>query len=353
MGHGETAERRIVGGAAGIARLATSTRRCAAPVLATLLFAFSIGARADDSGERVAAAAPRAAESTAPFQDCPDCPAMVRVPAGTFTIGTPTAAGADAATRAESQAMIVRFARPFALGRTEVTRREFAAFVTDTEYESKANCRTWSDTLGRYADDRSRTWQNPGRPAELRDELPVTCVSWSDALAYVKWLARKTGKPYRLPSESEWEYAARAGSTATRPWGDAAADACTYANVYDAAAQRTYAFGWDAAPCDDGFADVAPVASVKPNAFGLHDMLGNVAEWVEDCATDSYVGRPRDGRAWVWIGGCQRRIQRGGSWLSPPERTRSAFRSDGAIEDRADYVGFRVALDLDGRVEGR
>jgi sulfatase modifying factor 1 len=321
--------------------------------VAALLVGAPPAVRADDSGERVAAAAPRAAESGAPFQDCPDCPAMVRVPAGTFTIGTPTADATDAATRAESQAMIVRFTRPFALGRTEVTRREFAAFVADTDYEAKTNCRTWSDSLGRYADDRTRTWQNPGRPADARDDVPVTCVSWSDALAYVKWLARKTGKPYRLPSESEWEYAARAGSTASRPWGDSAADACTYANVYDASAKRTYAFGWEAASCDDGFADVAPVASLKPNAYGLYDLIGNVAEWVEDCATDSYVGRPRDGRAWVWIGGCQRRIQRGGSWLSPPERTRSAFRSDGAIEDRADYVGFRVALDLDGRPEGR
>jgi formylglycine-generating enzyme required for sulfatase activity len=294
-----------------------------------------------------------AAEPAAPFRDCDACPAMVRVPAGAFTMGTPTASAADPATRAESQSVVMRIARPFAIGRTEVTRREFAAFAADTEFEAPANCRTWNDALGRYADDRKRTWQNPGRPREARDDHPVSCVSWGDAAAYAKWLARKTGKPYRLPSEAEWEYVARAGSATARAWGESAADGCAYANVYDASAQSQYLLGWNAAPCDDRFPDVAPAGALQPNAFGVHDTIGNLWEWVEDCATDSYAGRPRDGRAWVWIGGCQRRIQRGGAWITPPERARSAFRGDGATDDRADYLGFRVALDLDGRAEGR
>jgi formylglycine-generating enzyme required for sulfatase activity len=308
-------------------------------------------APADSAG--AAPAAPARESAAAAFQDCPDCPQMVRVPAGAFTMGTPTADPGDPATRAEAQSQVIRFPRPFALGRVEVTRRQFAAFVSDTEYESKTNCRTWNDSLGRYADDRTRSWQNPGRPAEPRDDHPVTCVSWNDAHAYVQWLARKTGKPYRLPSEAEWEYAARGGATGTRPWGESPVDGCAYANTYDRTTRERYLFGWAYADCADGYADVAPVGSLKPNAFGLYDMIGNVAEWVDDCATDSYVGRPRDGRAWVWIGGCQRRVQRGGSWLSPPSRARSAFRDDGALEDRADYLGFRVALDLDGRAEGR
>jgi formylglycine-generating enzyme required for sulfatase activity len=295
----------------------------------------------------------RAASPPAPFRDCPDCPEMVRVPAGTFTMGTSTADADDSATRAESQATIVRIARPFAIGRMEVTRRQFAAFVADTEYESKTNCRTWNDELARYADDRTRSWQNPGRPREPGDDHPVSCVSWTDAKAYVQWLARKTRKPYRLPSEAEWEYAARAGSTKARAWGESAADGCTYANVFDATSRQQYPFGWAVAACDDRYADVAPVGSLRPNAFGLHDTIGNVAEWVEDCATDSYVGRPRDEKPWVWIGGCERRIQRGGGWLTPPERARSAFRADGPVEERTDYLGFRVALDLDARAEGR
>lgn len=294
-----------------------------------------------------------AADAPAAFRDCPDCPEMVRVPAGSFVLGTPDADPTDPATRAESQSVVVRIARPFALGRYEVTRREFRAFVADAEYEITPNCRTWNETLGRYADDRTRTWDNPGRPREPRDDHPAACVSWNDAKAYVQWLARRTGKPYRLPSEAEWEYAARAGSAALRPWGDAAEDGCEYANVYDLSGRDIYALGWPAARCRDNFPDVAPVGTFRANAFGLSDMIGNLWEWVEDCATASYVGRPRDARPWVWTGGCTRRIQRGGAWVTPPERARSAYRGEGDAKDRADYLGFRVALDGDAKAEGR
>jgi formylglycine-generating enzyme required for sulfatase activity len=298
------------------------------------------------------AAAPAPAVPVA-TRDCPECPEMIRVPAGTFLMGTPGADLANPATRAESQALVVRIPRAFAIGRREVTRAEYRAFIADTQHEVRGACRTWNEQLGRFADDRARTWENPGRPREARDDHPAACVSWDDARAYAQWLARRTGKPYRLPSEAEWEYAARAGSTTLRPWGDAAADGCGLANAYDLAARDMYGLGWEAARCRDGYPDVAPTASLRANAFGLHDMLGNVWEWVEDCATDSYVGRPRDARAWTWIGGCTRRIQRGGSWITPPDRVRSAFRADADARDRADYVGFRVALDLDGRTEAR
>ena len=253
----------------------------------------------------------------------------------------------------QTPSRIRRIPRAFAIGRVEVTRREFRAFVADSGFEPTANCRTWREDLGRFADDRTRTWENPGRPREPRDDHPVTCVSWNEAKAYVQWLARRTGKPYRLPSEAEWEYAARAGSSSLRPWGDSPAEGCDFANAYDLAAREQYALGWEVARCRDGFGDVAPTGSFRANAFGVQDMLGNVWEWVEDCSTDSYVGRPRDGRAWTWIGGCARRVQRGGSWVTPPDRVRSAFRTDAAMGDRADYLGFRVVLDLDGRGEGR
>jgi formylglycine-generating enzyme required for sulfatase activity len=295
----------------------------------------------------------RAADPPAPLRDCTECPEMVRIPAGTFVMGTPTANARDPATRGEAQAVIVTLPRPFLLGRVEVTRREYRAFVTDAAYDVHGPCRSWDESLARFSDDRSRNWQNPGRPREARDDHPVACVSWDDAKAYVQWLAHKSGKAYRLPSEAEWEYAARAGSTTLRPWGDAAADGCDFANLYDLASREVYAFGSEPVRCRDGYADVAPVGALRANAFGLYDMIGNVAEWVEDCATDSYVGRPRDARAWVWVGGCSRRVQRGGSWVSSAERARSAFRDSAEASERTDYVGFRVALDLDGRAESR
>jgi len=299
------------------------------------------------------AAPSHAADPPPPARDCAECPEMIRVPAGSFVMGTPTADARSGATRAESQAVIVTIPRAFLMGRTEVTRREYRAFVNDAGYDVRSPCLSWDENLARFSEDRGRSWRNPGRPREARDDHPVACVSWNDAKAYVQWLAHRTGKAYRLPSEAEWEYAARAGSSTQRPWGEAAADGCDFANLYDLASREVYAFGWDAVRCRDGYADVAPVAALRANAFGLYDMIGNVAEWVEDCFTDSYVGRPRDARAWVWVGGCSRHVQRGGSWVSPPEHARSAYRDSGEAGERTDYVGFRVALDLDGRAEAR
>lgn len=283
------------------------------------------------------------------FRDCADCPEMIILPAGTFVLGTPGAAAGSDAAAAEGQATVIRIARPFAIGRFEVTRGEFARFVADSGYEPRSGCRSWDDALYRFNDDAGRGWQNPGRPAVPEAEHPVTCVSWADARAYVQWLARRTRESYRLPSETEWEYAARAGSTALRPWGDDPQDGCDAANTYDLMAAAAYRLGWPDAGCSDGFADVAPVGQLGANGFGLHDMIGNVAEWTEDCATSSYVGRPRDGRAWTWLGGCQRHVVRGGAWIDPPERARSARRDDAGEGDRADFLGFRVALDLDER----
>jgi formylglycine-generating enzyme required for sulfatase activity len=294
-----------------------------------------------------------AAEPTRPgvqaFRDCPTCPEMVIIPAGTFVMGTPASQLDGIEASAETQATVVRIARPFAIGRFEVTRREFAQFVADSGYEARAGCRSWDEGFKRFSDDARRTWVNPGRPEPPADAHPVNCVSWADATAYVQWLARKTRQAYRLPSEAEWEYTARAGSTTLRFWGDAPQDGCDFANTYDSSARAAYRLGWPDAGCVDGQPDVAPVGQFEPNGFGLHDMLGNVAEWTEDCATGSYVGRPRDGSPWTWLGGCQRRVQRGGAWISPPDRARSSYRGDGEEGARADFVGFRVALDLDER----
>ena len=292
-----------------------------------------------------------AADANAPFRDCPDCPEMQRVPAGTFVMGTP-GAPSRADTRAESQATVVRLTRPFAMGRMEVTRREFRAFLTDSAYEQKGDCVIWDDEQSRFSIDHpAESVEAPD--ADVSDDQPATCISWHDARAYAQWLAKKTGKPYRLPSEAEWEYAARAGSVAEWPWGEQASDGCDFANVYDLTGREHYPLGWDPVRCRDGYAGLAPVGALRPNAFGLYDLIGNVAEWVDDCYTDSYVGRPKDGRSWFWNGGCRRHVVRGGSWASPPSLARSAYRLPTDSTFRAQTLGLRVALDLEGRGEGR
>jgi formylglycine-generating enzyme len=292
-----------------------------------------------------------AADANAPFRDCPDCPEMQRVPAGTFVMGTP-GAPSHGDTRAESQATVVRITRPFAMGRMEVTRREFRVFLTESGYEQKGDCVIWDDERSRFSIDRSADAVDAA-DAELSDDQPAACVSWHDARAYAQWLAKKTGKPYRLPSEAEWEYAARAGSVTEWPWGEQASDGCDFANVYDLTGREHYPLGWDPVRCRDGYAGLAPVGALRPNAFGLYDLIGNVAEWVDDCYTDSYVGRPKDGRSWFWNGGCRRHVVRGGSWASPPSQARSAYRLPTDSTFRAQTLGLRVALDLEGRGEGR
>jgi formylglycine-generating enzyme required for sulfatase activity len=158
----------------------------------------------------------------------------------------------------------------------------------------------------------------------------VILVSWQDSQRYVAWLSKVTGKPYRLLSEAEYEYATRAGTSTAYPWGD---------NI-----------GKNNANCDGcgsqfDSRQTAPAGSFAPNAFGLYDMLGNVFEWVEDCYHGNYVGAPIDGSAWVQ-GDCKTRVVRGGAWNSPPVLLRSANRDGSAADSRTAYIGFRVARSL-------
>lgn len=295
-----------------------------------------------------AADAARAGGAT--FRDCDNCPEMVVVAAGSFVMGAPVPASPAGA--AGPGTVVIQIPRAFALGRTEVTRREFSHFVAATGHEQRLGCRTWDPGLARFNEDARRGWRNPATPVEPADQHPVACISFADALAYVQWLGRTTGNAYRLPSEAEWEYAARAGTTTAYSWGDAAEDACEHANVYDVTAHAMYRLGWPHAGCRDGHADLAPVGAFRANPFGLHDMIGNVQEWIQDCATGSHVGRPRDARAWQWLGGCRRRVQRGGSWLTASDQSHSAHRSDAPDDDRSDDAGFRVAMDLERRAAG-
>jgi formylglycine-generating enzyme required for sulfatase activity len=180
----------------------------------------------------------------------------------------------------------------------------------------------------------------------------VIDVNHDQAVGYLNWLAKKTGKKYRLLSEAEWEYVARAGSNEAYYWGNAPDLACQFANVANARTKAKYNNQfhglYDKYPpfdCEDGYTETAPKGSFEPNAFGLYDMLGNVWEWVEDCYNQTYDGAPADGSAWA-TGDCSRRVARGGGWGSRPPMVRSAYRLRYEPSDRFNFLGLRVARTL-------
>ena len=175
-------------------------------------------------------------------------------------------------------------------------------------------------------------------------EQPVVRVSWQEAVAYADWLSGKTSLRFRLPTEAEWEYAARADKTNSRYWGDDSNQACHYANIYDKTAQKAKPFNWANYPCEDGQVVVAPVGRYAANAFGLYDMLGNVAEWTCSEYDNAYTGgetRCAD-RNMATSG---RRVLRGGSWSDYPGLVRFAYRFPAAPEYRKFDLGFRLVLE--------
>jgi formylglycine-generating enzyme required for sulfatase activity len=201
-------------------------------------------------------------------------------------------------------------ARPIAIGRFEVTFEEWEACVAD------GGCSGYlPDDLGEWG----------------RGRRPVIFVDWNDVHVYVEWLSAKTGARYRLLTEAEWEYATRAGTQSRYSWGEKIGT--------DNANCRGCGSRWDAKR-------TAPVGSFAPNQFGLHDMAGNVREWVEDCWHGGYVGAPRDGSAWTDNPDCHKRIVRGGAWGFGPESVQSAYRNWDRSDERMDTIGFRVAREL-------
>ncbi len=238
---------------------------------------------------------------------CPTCPQMVRVPAGEFMMGAPAAD--DAAEGDERPQHRVTIALPFAVGANEVTFEQWNACVEG------GGCNGYS----------------PDHEGWGRGRRPVINVAWEDAQAYVAWLSARTGQRYRLLTEAEWEYVTRAGTTTRYWWGDDVGR--NRANCQECGSR------WDDS-------ETAPVGSFPANAFGLHDSLGNVWEWVEDCYNPNYRAAPTDGGAWLGGKDCTRRVLRGGSWDNTPLIIRVTERIGGEAKARSNNVGFRVAKDL-------
>ncbi|MEQ8509165.1 MAG: formylglycine-generating enzyme family protein [Rhodospirillaceae bacterium] len=286
------------------------------------------------------------------LQDCAECPRVVVIPAGQFEMGTPVGAYEVNVESGEGPPIRITVPQPYAMGETEVTIGQFGAFVEATGYDGGQGCQVIGDGGG-GREDPEASWRSPVQPKRAKDTHPVACIDYVASVAYADWLSETTGQVYRLPTEAEWEYAARAGSTAPRPWGAnnsfegvSISLTCEHANAYDVESQKHYTFAWPYARCSDGYADVSPVASFEKNAYGLYDMMGNLWERVQDCYTASYWGRPRDSRAWIWAGGCERRVVRGGGWYSRPTNVRPARRASGSVDDRGNDLGFRVVREL-------
>jgi len=242
------------------------------------------------------------------FKDCANCPHMMIIPAGEFTMGSP-----PAEQQAEAQHRVT-LAAPFAVSKFEMTFDDWDVCVQDGGCDNaRLNDEGWG-----------------------RGRHPVIHMSFDLAKTYVTWLSRKTGKPYRLLTEAEWEYAARAGTTTTFAFGDTLSPSSANYNA------STDGSG----PSEENRQKTMPVASFPPNAFGLHDMHGNVSEWVEDCFHNDYTAKaPVDGSAWV-EGNCTGRVLRGGSWEDSDAELRSAARV-GEYRYNSSYTdGFRIARSL-------
>jgi formylglycine-generating enzyme required for sulfatase activity len=247
---------------------------------------------------------------------------MVVVPAGSFNMGSPEKETGHK--DYEGPQHKVTIANKLAIGKFSITRGEFAAFVKETDYKTDGGCLVWRGSEFKNQPDRS--WRSPGFDQD--DRHPTVCVNWDDAKVFTAWLSTKVGKPYRLLTEAEWEYAARGGTTTRYSFGD------------DEAALFEYA--WYFANSGGG---THPVGEKKPNAFGLFDVHSNVAEWCEDTWHSNYRGAPNNGSAWPG-GDTSLHVVRGGSWNTVPQYLRVADRGGYAAGLRTYGLGFRVGRTL-------
>lgn len=269
-------------------------------------------------------------------------PPMVAIPAGEYLMGSER----DASTQPVRQLAV----KAFRMGKYEVTAAEFQRFVEATRYRVPRMCmqmasKRWFATVPNE--------YRAGTTLQTMSKFePAVCIGWDAAQAYVTWLAKETGKKYRLPSEAEWEYASRAGSRHRYFFGNDETQTCRYGNLADRSAEAAVKRDFDGLesknhvgvmPCDDQAGYASIVGMYEPNAFGLHDTMGNVGEYVEDCGHDDYVGAPKDASAWV-AGECKTRTLRGGAWhwRGPHAANRGAV----SITHVGGMEGFRVAEDI-------
>ena len=275
-------------------------------------------------------------------------PQLVVVPVGEFLMGSPDSeSGRNAA---EGPQHPVRITRPFALARNEISVAEFRRFVRESGYRSDAEQRgdsnAYDERTGRIVKRSDVSWDNDFQGGRAKSAEPVVHVSWNDAVAYAQWLSNVTGQRYRLPTEAEFEFALRAGTTTAYWWGDAHPSRVVGNLTGEgdrSRSKRTWAKAF--ANYRDGFWGPAPVARFEANGFGLYDLGSNVSEWTEDCWHQNFLRAPEDGSAWV-NRGCTKRVVRGGSWGSEPDQARSAYRLGVAADTGSARVGFRVAREL-------
>jgi formylglycine-generating enzyme required for sulfatase activity len=280
------------------------------------------------------------------WRDCLHCPEMAVVPAGSFMMGVSDAE--ESRFSSFLPQVFQRVASPvrevmvekFSVSRYEIRIREYEPFSAGRPIDD-GRCNVWESS--RLEPRSNRNWRNPGY--KQTDDHPVVCVSWREADEYVKWLRSSTGRNYRLLSEAEWEYVARAGSTTAWSWGDQQEDACSHANLPGPSLLRQVAStaGWEVVGCEDGYPFTAPAGAFLPNSFGVYDMHGNVAEWVADCWRGDYKGRGTESVP-VSTGDCSKRIIRGGSWYWRPAVARSGQRAYSEVGGRSSSIGFRVAV---------
>lgn len=279
------------------------------------------------------------------FRDCAHCPEMVRVRSGTFVMG-PQPEEEEHEQVPEDWKGVAGAARPvtiaadFAVSRYPVTRGQFRAFASAVGFTPTGGCVHFDGAQWRQEPE----WNWDRTSFDQTDDHPVVCVSWFDAKNYIRWLNEKTGQHYRLLSEAEWEYAARAGSKARRYWGDDVhhQDQCKFANSADRRYAEAYPTDQSAnRECTDGYVYTSPVGTYMPNAFSLYDMLGNVNTWLEDCFEAGAANAGTGGAA-----DCPMRVLRGGAWSDPSWGVRAADRYRDVPATRCMGIGLRVARDM-------
>jgi formylglycine-generating enzyme required for sulfatase activity len=267
-----------------------------------------------------------------------DGPEMVVIPHGTFQMGSKRKARDTFA--AEYPIHRVTIKQSFAMGTKELSVAEFGLFVEATDYQTEAEwkggCSYWDED---WKTDPERNWHNPGFPQSKNN--PVVCLGWNDVNAYTKWLTKQTGKKYRLPSEAEWEFAARAGSKKSTYWGSDTDRKCEYENLMDYNDKEDKAFY----ACTDGYTYTSPTGSFNSNAYGLYDMLGNVLELVADCFSETYKKAGNDGSANT-SGDCNVKVIRGGAWALPRGETEETPSVTSRIAWPQDFRGYLVGVRL-------